>query len=178
LRPQLGIRSFGDDVGDLEVVAAVDRGNAVSGAERSGKPARIVGSAGQPEPPHVHRRAEAVRHQPSRRPQRRRAAVTRHRQRSAHFPGLPIRIAIGDADDPVGLPQRAYHLGAAHQPEAGFGFGGGCQHFQKVPLRHQGDVLVGARNAVQVQLDRDALHIKANGVDEAMRDLSEPLAQA
>ena len=58
---------LGDDVSDLEVVTAIDHDGRPSGAEYTGQAAGIVGAARQPEPPHVHRGAEAARHQAHRR---------------------------------------------------------------------------------------------------------------
>ncbi len=85
--------------------------------------------------------------------------------------------AVGDTDDaaPVGsvTPQHPGHLGAAQQSEGGFSLSRGGQQLEEIPLGHQGDVLVGAGQVFEVEVDRLALHLHADGVDQAMRDLSE-----
>ncbi len=78
---------------------------------------------------------------------------------------------------PVTLAKHAGDLGAAQQPETGFGLGRGGHHFQKVPLRHQGDVLVLAGQVGEIQVQRLATNRQLQGVDEAMRNLGEPGSQ-
>jgi hypothetical protein len=168
LGPELRVGSLGNDVCDLVVVAPVDRDRGPPGIQYTGEPGWIAGLAWQPEPPHVHRRAEGVGDQTGGLAQRRRAAVAGDGQRGGHIPGLAALVVICHSGHPVSGPDNADDFGVAQQSEAGFGFGSGGQHLEEIPLRHQCDVFVGTGEPAEVDIDFGALDLKPNRVDEAM----------
>ena len=49
---------------------------------------------------------------------------------------------------------------------------------RKIPLRHQRDVFVCAGETTEVEVDRHALHLHSDRVDEPMRKFGELLLQA
>ena len=179
-RPQRGVAALADEVGALPVVATVDQHAEVPRREAADPAGRVVLAPRQPEPPHVHRHAERPRPQARRRPHRRAAPVARDRHRRPQLvldPGLPVDVP--DARDPVPVPQQVLRLGVAAQRERRLLLGDRREHVEQIPLRHQRDVLMGARQRPQVG-DREAalVELHLHPVQEPVRDLFEALAEA
>ena len=92
-------------------------------------------------------------------------------------PGLPVDVP--DARDAVPVAQQLARLGVAAQRERRLLPGRVGQQVEQVPLRHQRDVLVGARQPPQVGDGEAAvveLHLHA--VQQPVRDACEALAEA
>ena len=93
-----------DDVAALPVVAAIDRDEDAAGVEIAHRVPGIIMLAREPEPQHVHRRAEVPDGQPGARPHERAPAVGAHHQVRADL----LRTALGrhpEADDRARPPR-------------------------------------------------------------------------
>ena len=95
-----------------------------------------------------------------------------------HFVRLAVRATVAHAGHPPVVHQRPEHLGAAHQRERRLLLGSSGQQLEEIPLRHQRDVFVTAGKPPQDDVDRLALHLHADVLDEPVRHLLEPRAQA
>jgi hypothetical protein len=133
-------------------------------------------SAGQPEPEHIHRRAELDRgheavadHGP--------AAIGGHRERRPHLHGA-VRPRCQYPGDPVSVADQVRHLSRTQQREAlvpGRLLG---EQIQQVPLRKEGQVRVADRQAGEVGEGKGLIadgHSK--GVDRPVGDRAQPIAQ-
>ena len=180
LGAQHRVAALADEVGALPVVAAVDHRHELAGGDPPDAARRVVGVPGQPEPPHVHRHAERPRRQPGGRAHRRAAAVAGHRQRRPELVHRPVG-PVGEPrpGHPAALPQQAGDLGVAPQGERRLGLGGVGEQVEQVPLRHQRDVLVRARQPAEVaDLDGTGVELHGRAVEAALRQRGEARAEA
>ncbi len=170
---------FGNDVGDLVVVAAVDHDDPVPGLEacRRGRSGRRAGEAtGTTTRPSARRSCAASG--PSAERTVDAATVAGHRELGAHLLGFAALVAVGDAATDAARRSRTTPVTSVLRSSWKLGSASAAagQQLEEVPLRHQRDVLMRAGQVGQVEIHRLALHFHVDRVDQAMRQLGEPRA--
>ena len=141
---------------------------------------RVVGVARQPEPPDVHRHAERPRPQPGGRPHR--------RPRPSQATVRPARTSWTDPSvrsvnrAPTIRPfsrSRSVTSALRRRVNVGLRRAGVREQVEQVPLRHQRDVLVRARQPAEVaELDGPAVELHRGPVEAALGERGEPRSEA
>jgi hypothetical protein len=170
--------ALGDDEGALPIIAAVDHHEHVAGIEPSHAFLGIAGALRQPQPQHVHGRAEIVCLQPRLLAHGRMASVGADDQIGAHLERARGH-ARPRADDAPALLDQVGDLGLHTQAEIRIFARVLREEIEEIPLRHQCDEFAAGR---QVRKIRDRDHLVADPAAQQseflMRPLEEILEQA
>ena len=157
------VAALADEVGALPVVAAVDHHHELAGADPPDAARRVVGVAGQPEPPHVHRHAERPRRQP--------AAARTAEPRPSQATVSVARISCTRPVGPVGTARRrpgrrswSRSVTSALRRRVNVGSVSRRvgEQVEQVPLRHHRDVLVRPGQPAEVA-DADGAGVELHG---------------
>ncbi len=165
--PHLLCRALGNDVGALPVVAAVEHHQDAARIEATQHLLGIARLVAQPEPQHVHRRAEVADLDAGLVPHRRMPSIGADDEIGADvdFGTVDRRL---HTDDPAALLDQPLRLGMHQEPEAGIALAAGREEIEEVPLRHHRNEPAAHRQMGHVG-DRDGR------VAELAREVREPV---
>ena len=144
-RPQPVVAALLDHVPELPVVAAVEPDQHPPRRDPPAGAGHVGAAAGQPEPEHVHRCVVRPYRQPGRPSDRRPPPVRGHRERRRDDPA-----GDGQPGDSPPLDQQPGRLGLHQQPESRVSARVPGDGVEEVPLRHQCDLSMPARDAPEV----------------------------
>ncbi len=173
LRLQLFQRPFRNDIGALPIIPAVDRDHDRAGIEKAKAFFRVAVLALEPEPQHVHRRAEIIDSEACALAHHRMAAIAGDNEARAHR-DVALGRGRAHAGDRAVLLDQVSALGLHHQMEGGEALRLLGQKIEEVPLRHQRDIGAMHREVAEVaDRDRLAADDRPQGLNLLVRQLEE-----
>src|SRR5688572_7712218 len=158
-------RALPDHEADLEIGLTINHDHQVGSRDAASEPLRIGCKAGQPEPQHIHRDTKCPQAQPRLLAYHGRSPVASDDKIGLQSMTLAI-LAVAHANNAWAVPLQVSRLSLHDQLVAGLLTASVRDHIQEVPLRHQGDVLMTARQSGQagnpvgsgVELDGELVH--------------------
>ncbi len=180
-RAELRVGTFRNDRGALPVVTPIDEHAEHPVVEVADQSFGVPRMAGYPEPPGVDRARILVEAEFGKCPGERVPAVTGGGDRRAQFARGAFRVAVPDPAYAPAFVDQGGGFGVHSQREGGLLFARVGEQVEKVPLRHQSDVVPRRVQGGQVT-DGEEPAIRCDGelhpVDTTLRQRVEPLGQA
>jgi hypothetical protein len=128
---------FGNDVSELEIVAAVEHGEEATGRNAPSE-TRVAGKTRDPHPEHIDRRADVLDFEAGLVAHGRMTAIAADDETRAHIERA-VRRYCSHADDAATLLNEIGDVRLHDEVEARIALASVREEIEEVPLRHQGD---------------------------------------